>query len=612
MGTRNLQDFDISITRSPDGYVMVIRSPDGNRTQAAFTIPFGDYQLKYYISELTRGPQPVRRSAGTSPGSVAQELGAALFDAMFAGPTLQRLDSALDTLGDARRDGLRLRIDLTGAPELANLPWEYLYHRNRSFFLALSPDLTVVRYVQMAEPIRRLRVAPPLCVLAMACSPTDLDPLDVAQERDRLHQSLSRLIDAKMVEIDWVQENSLSAVIDALNQRDYHIFHFMGHGTVQTEGGRQGGYLILEDAGHKAVPVSAARLGQAFRRSVRIALINACQGAVGDVQSPSSGVATSLLQQGIPAVVAMQFLISDTIAVQFASEFYSAIASGLPVDAAVTSARRNVWARFDDNAEWATPVLFLRAPDGNIFDLGALAPDDEHVKALQQEVIGSTMKNLDVDLDQLRSILASGSREVVKRLPEWVAGRFSAGSTPPADPAAAVDALYQNAVTLMQKEQWSSASKLFKQINDKSPGYKETFSHWQMCNWQDRLADQYRRMGSSYAEGKWQKVIELGEAILRDAPSYKDTLTVYNRARQAVGLPPRPPSLPTGQKPAAAPPAPAAPAAPAAPSARPTSLPPPSGSHQAPPLGTERPSTLPGPSAPPPKPGKPSTLPGGS
>jgi len=358
MSPRTLRDFDISITRSGDGYLAEIRAPDGSRTQAAFALPFAEYQLKYYVSELTHSPQAVRGAAQVGLGAAAQELGSALFDAMFAGAALQRLDAALDTLGDAHRDGLRLRLDLTGAPELASLPWEYLYHKIRNFFLALSPDLTVVRYVQMPEPIRRLRVDPPLRVLAMACSPINLEPLDVAQERSRLHQSLERLIAAKMVEVDWVQENSLAAVIDALNARDYHIFHFMGHGALMRDGDGQMGCLILEDAERKATPVSAARLGQAFRRSVRLALINACEGAVGDVQSPSSGVATSLLEQGVPAVVAMQFLISDTIAVQFASEFYSAVASGLPVDAAVTSARRNVWARFDNNAEWATPVLF--------------------------------------------------------------------------------------------------------------------------------------------------------------------------------------------------------------------------------------------------------------
>jgi hypothetical protein len=594
MAARTLRDFDIAITRSSDGYLVTLRPPDGNRVQASFAIPFEEYQLKYYLSELTRGPQPTRRSTRGGPGAVAQEVGAALFDAMFAGAALQRLDAALDALGDARHEGLRLCIDLSGAPELAAMPWEYLYHRNRNFFLALSPDLSVVRYVQMPEPVRKLHVEPPLRVLAMACSPRDLPPLDVARERDRMRQSLSRLVDARMVEVDWVAENSLAAIIGALAQRDYHIFHFMGHGALEEEEGRTRGFLMFEGPDGAATLVGADRLGQAFRRSVRLALINACEGAVGDVQAPASGVATSLLEQGVPAVVAMQFAISDEIAIQFASEFYSAVASGLPVDAAVTSARRNVWATYDDNAEWATPVLFLRAPDGNIFDLGALAPADARTAELQQEVIGATMANLNVELVQLKSFLASGSREVVRRLPEWVAGRLGSSASA-AKPPVDVEALYQGALVEMQNEQWGTASRIFKQLNERAPGYKDTYERWQVCNRQEKLADQYRRMVGSYAEAKWQRAIDIGDGILREEPGYKDTLTITNRARQALGLPPRPMHLPDRPPPAPKPPAP-----------QPDALPPPA-SLPGPP--SSRPPALPPAGESAPKPDKPPSLP---
>jgi hypothetical protein len=62
----------------------------------------------------------------------------------------------------------------------------------------------------------------------------------------------------------------------------------------------------------------------------------------------------------------MQFPISDGAAAEFSSEFYAAIADGLPVDQAATSGRKAMLTGFP--AEWATPVLFLRAPDGVIFD----------------------------------------------------------------------------------------------------------------------------------------------------------------------------------------------------------------------------------------------------
>lgn len=566
MTSRTLADFDISVTRGDTGYNAILRAPDGRRIQVTFAQPFEEFQLKYYIAEVTRGPQNARRSTKSGAEAVARELGQTLFAAMFAGAAQQRLDAALDAAGGTQPGGLRLRLDLSGAPELAELPWEYLYHPERNFFLALSPDLTLVRYVQMPEPVRQLHVEPPLRILAMACSPTDLEPLDIARERNNLAVSLQRLTEAKMVEIDWVPRNSLATVTSMLAQRDYHIFHFMGHGALLGDNGDDAtGYLMFESADGTAAPVSAERLGQAFRRTVCMAMINACEGAAGGVLTPAAGVATSLLQQGIPAVVAMQFSISDEIAVAFAGEFYSAIAVGLPVDAAVTSARRNVWARFEENGEWATPVLFLRAPDGNIFDLGALRAADAETNALRQAVIADTMNNLNVDLSQLRSVLASGSREVIKRLPTWLTDRWATGG---ADLSA--EELYQLAVAHMQAERWSDANRCFKQCNDRAPGYRDIFALWQQAKLQERLADLYRRLVSAYADRKWQKVVEHADAILREMPGYKDTVTLHNRALQVLGYAQRPDALP----PAGAQATPGAPATPTASSLPPATLPP--------------------------------------
>jgi hypothetical protein len=77
-------------------------------------------------------------------------------------------------------------------------------------------------------------------------------------------------------------------------------------------------------------------------------------------------MAQGLVKHDCTAVVAMQFPISDNAAVEFTGEFYGALADGLPVDQAATSGRKALLA--DYPTEWATPVLFLRAPDGRVFD----------------------------------------------------------------------------------------------------------------------------------------------------------------------------------------------------------------------------------------------------
>ena len=62
----------------------------------------------------------------------------------------------------------------------------------------------------------------------------------------------------------------------------------------------------------------------------------------------------------------MQFEISDEAAIVIAHEFYTALAAGYPVDAALAEARKAAFTG-GSSAEWGIPVLYLRAADGRIF-----------------------------------------------------------------------------------------------------------------------------------------------------------------------------------------------------------------------------------------------------
>ena len=74
------------------------------------------------------------------------------------------------------------------------------------------------------------------------------------------------------------------------------------------------------------------------------------------------------MREGIPAVVAMQYEITDDAALAFAAGFYEALARGKPVDQAVTKAREIV--RVTQNSlEWATPVLFLASDETRLFEI---------------------------------------------------------------------------------------------------------------------------------------------------------------------------------------------------------------------------------------------------
>lgn len=103
-------------------------------------------------------------------------------------------------------------------------------------------------------------------------------------------------------------------------------------------------------------------------RSLRLAVLNSCEGARSSHVDPFSGAAASLVHYGVPAVIGMQFEITDEAAIAFAGRLYDALARNFPVDAALAQARRSIFAAGND-IEFGTPVLFLRGRDARLFDV---------------------------------------------------------------------------------------------------------------------------------------------------------------------------------------------------------------------------------------------------
>ncbi len=251
---------------------------------------------------------------------------------------------------------------------MADLPWEYLYNPALNRFLVLSAETPLVRYLDLPERIRPLAVKPPLRVLVMISSPSDHPPLDVEGEWAKLKEALGDLEQRGLVALERLEEATLAALQRRLRRGEYHIFHFIGHGGFDERA--QDGVLLLEGEHGRGRSVSGQDLGTLLHdeRTLRLAILNACEGARTSRSDPFVGTAQSLVQQGIPAVIAMQFEITDEAAITLAHEFYAAVADGYPVDAALAEARKAIFAQGND-VEWGTPVLYMRAPDGRIFDI---------------------------------------------------------------------------------------------------------------------------------------------------------------------------------------------------------------------------------------------------
>ena len=83
---------------------------------------------------------------------------------------------------------------------------------------------------------------------------------------------------------------SLEGLQRQLRESDYHILHFVGHGGFDGEG--QEGRLLFEDSSGRGCAVSGDQLGVLLQDalSLRLVVLNACQGALAGAD-PFSGVA---------------------------------------------------------------------------------------------------------------------------------------------------------------------------------------------------------------------------------------------------------------------------------------------------------------------------------
>src|SRR5262245_22921884 len=177
------RNFDPQIRRSNNGYNAQVVSTDIGDPACDFTLPFTEDKLDALLTRLGT-PRSVR-NLGEEELEAAKTLGGELFKAAFAGPVGNAL---AQSIAAARRDQerLRIRLRLTGTPELANLPWEYLYDGPNNRFLTLSYQTSIVRYLEIPQPIQTLKVQPPLRVLVMVASPLGLHQLDAERECEKL------------------------------------------------------------------------------------------------------------------------------------------------------------------------------------------------------------------------------------------------------------------------------------------------------------------------------------------------------------------------------------------------------------------------------------------
>jgi predicted ATPase len=344
-------DFEITISAAGDARYAVAVSGPGGDASGTLLLPTDDSGFQALIARLA--------ALDTDEETLAQ-LGQLLFQALFQGSIKDVYTRGQGML--ASDQGLRLRLNIASSETaLMALPWEFLYDPDQGPLALL--DAPIARYLPQSSRIPTLQTSLPLKVLLSGAQTPP--QANVERELNEVAAALSEL--GQHVQIT-VEPHLTPPKLQQLLRVGFHVWHFVGHGGFARDGAT--GQLLFEDATGDTEAVSALQLGILLNRSgVRLIVLDACNGAKLSTD-PFRNTAPALIRAQIPAVVAMQFTVPEEATRAFATEFYRALAQGFPIDACVTEGRKAVMnATGLGRADWGIPVVYTRAPDGQLFEL---------------------------------------------------------------------------------------------------------------------------------------------------------------------------------------------------------------------------------------------------
>ena len=145
-------DLEIGIGSGREYPVAVVRSPGGEGS-ATMHFPFDELALESRLKDvqiaLLRSGSQRRQMLSTEEQAVL-DFGRALFEALFVGDVRGRYE--VSQLAASNQDkGLRVKLRIR-PPELATLPWEFLYDVKEREYVCLSSNTPLVRYIELPRP----------------------------------------------------------------------------------------------------------------------------------------------------------------------------------------------------------------------------------------------------------------------------------------------------------------------------------------------------------------------------------------------------------------------------------------------------------------------------
>jgi hypothetical protein len=342
--------------KAPDGHEL--GNPQG---KLGFSKAIND-QLRHLQSALID-----EAIASDSSAASVRAMGELLFSILFDERlTADFLSFFHAVKSDSQGAKLRLEISVDDAvlPEIAALPWEFLSVpinlRRGVLWLSTMPDIILSRrrnYWDLPTSVE-LRDGEKLRIGMIVAAPTDLE---VVQYEHIWKQLQAIVLGWESVELLPLVEYGSRQTLDNLLELKPHIVHFIGHGRFN-DGHPE--IAFVDNIRRAANWCRSEEFAGIFTRHADcLVILQSCETAMLSGEKPFVGVASNLLDQGVPVVVAMQYEVSNVTAQTFAETFYRRLFDGEPVDIAVQEGRREIAKKKEHSTrDFATPVLYMRSP----------------------------------------------------------------------------------------------------------------------------------------------------------------------------------------------------------------------------------------------------------
>jgi tetratricopeptide (TPR) repeat protein len=314
--------------------------------------------LQWYLEEYWQWPYDGFLSRGKQIEALLPQIGKRLYESLFGSKEADRI--VQKWLSQPETAGIFQLSLLSDLPAVLSLPWELLHSEQGYLALRGRRPVSIVRRLPQSELTtdQAISFTPPLRILLVTARPEGAgfaDPRSIARE---LLDEVQPAIDAGTIAVEFLRPPTLLALQERLRDTKrppIHILHFDGHGifgdgqrTPQADphllqGGRQG-MLVFETEEGMLDLVKAEDLAQTLQDSgVQLAVLTACQSAMGSTEDVFSSVAARLIQGGIKAVSAMSASVLVVSAARYTEAFYKELAGGASASLAQERARQNLY-----------------------------------------------------------------------------------------------------------------------------------------------------------------------------------------------------------------------------------------------------------------------------